>query len=143
MIDLDVAERRPGDRRRYCPTVLAGLEFLAPYRPSVIIDAGGGLVAAWLFAEPADPPASRDLAADIIADIGRATDERGWEFDSPPFGGQWLKVPGCHDHFRRHDVAEMAGGPVWEFDRLRAIVRHYPRRTTRRWLYIGGRPIRV
>ncbi len=84
MVELDVAERRPGDRRRYCPTVLAGLEFMAPYRPSVIIDAGGGLAAVWLFARPADPSATRDLAADVITDIGLAADQRGWEFDSPP-----------------------------------------------------------
>ena len=54
-IDLDVAERRDSDRRRYCPTVEAGLEFLGRHDPSVIIDVGGGLVAAWLFTEPADP----------------------------------------------------------------------------------------
>jgi hypothetical protein len=143
MVDLDVAERRPGDRRHYCPTVLAGLEFLAPYKPSVIIDAGGGLVAAWLFDQPADPPASRDLADDIITDISAAAEERGWHFDSPDFRGQWIKVPGCHDHFRRVDVAEVSGGPVWEFDQLRAIVPRYPRRSPRRWVYIGGRAVSV
>jgi hypothetical protein len=143
MIDLDVAERRPGDRRRYCPTILAGLEFLAPYRPSVIIDAGGGLAAVWLFDRPADPPASKDLAADIITDVGLATDQRGWEFDSPQFSGQWLKVPGCHDYFRRFDVAEVSGGPTWEFEQLRAVVPRYPRRSARRWVYIEGRPVRV
>jgi hypothetical protein len=139
MVDLDVAERRPGDRRRYCPTILAGLEFLAPYQPTVIIDVGGGLAAVWLFLAPADPPASRDLAADIITDISLACTQRGWEFDSPPFGGQWLKVPGCYDHFRRHDVAEMCGGPMWEFNQLRAIVVRYPRRAARPWNYTRTR----
>jgi hypothetical protein len=141
MVDLDVAERRPGDRRRYCPTILAGLEFLAPYRPSVIVDAGGGLAAVWLFARPVNPADSRDLAADVIVDIGLAADQRGWAFVSPPFGGQWLKVPGCWDHFRRAEVAEVSGGPVWEFEQLRAVVPRHPRRAARRWIY--RRPVHV
>jgi hypothetical protein len=141
MVDLDVAELRPGDRRRYCPTVMTALEFLAPYRPSVIVDAGGGLAAVWLFDQPTEPAAARDLATDVITDVGLATEQRGWEFDSPAFGGQWLKVPGCHDHFRRVEVSELSGGPVWEFDQLRSIVPRYPhRRTARRWIYTGRRP---
>jgi hypothetical protein len=143
MVDVDIAERRPGDRRRYCPTVLHGLEFLAAYKPSVIIDGGGGLIAAWLFAEPAEPTATKHLAADVITDVGLGTDRKGWEFDSPVFGGQWLKVPGCYDHFRRVEVCELSGGPVWEFEQLRSIVPRYPRRASRRWIYIGGRAVRV
>jgi hypothetical protein len=140
MVDLDVAERRPGDRRRYCPSILAGLEFLAPYKPSVIIDAGGGLAAVWLFDRPVHPVLTRDLATDVITDVGLAAERRGWEFDSPAFGGQWLKAPGCHDHFRRHDVAELCGGPVWGFEHLRAIVPRH-RRTAWRWTYTERRAV--
>ena len=57
-IDLDVAERRPGDTRRYCPTMAEGRAFLERrLEPSVLIDAGGGLLAVWLFTEPAAPRA--------------------------------------------------------------------------------------
>ena len=39
-VDLDVAERRPGDRRRYCPTIADGLAFLGRFAPTVTLDAG-------------------------------------------------------------------------------------------------------
>jgi hypothetical protein len=141
MVDLDISERRPGDRRRYCPTILDGLEFLYGFKPSVIIDAGGGLVAAWLFVEPADPAAARDLAADVIADIGRLAQAEHWAFDSPAFGGQWLKVPGCHDFFRRADVVELSGGPLWDFATLRSSVPRQPRRAARPFIYVDGQRV--
>lgn len=121
-IDLDVRERRPGDHRRYCPTIVEGLRFLGRFAPSVVLDAGGGLVGVWLFDGPADPHQARQLGHDLLAAIGRATRAEGWCFDSPPPHAAWIKVPGCLDLFRQHVTAEVAAGSPWRFAELRAAV---------------------
>ena len=122
-VDLDVAERRHGDRRPYCPTVTDGAAFLAAFDPTVVLDAGGGLVALWVFDSPAEPHAARRLGGDLVAAVGHAAASRRWAFDSPPPHAAWVKVPGCVDLFYGRTVAELdVTGPRWSFDRLRDAV---------------------
>ena len=134
-IDLDIAERRAGDSRRYCPTVGAGRAFLERFAPTVTLDAGGGLVAVWMFDRPADPHAARQLGRDLHDAIERAAREHGWVFDSPTPYAAWVKVPGVTDEFRRHVTTEIATGRRWSFPELRAAVPASPVRRHRSWHY--------
>lgn len=132
-VDVDVAERRPGDRRRYAPTIADAVGLLDPFGPSVLLDAGGGVVAVWLLDEPADPHAARRLGVDLVDSIGDACAARGWAFDSPPPHSAWVKWPGTVDAFRRHTTRQIGDGPVWSFSELRAAVPARFRRTRRPW----------
>lgn len=132
-IDMDIAERRPGDRRRYCPSIAVALDFLSAFAPSLVLDGGGGLVAVWLLDEPcADRIAARRLSDDLHAALVRAGSGRRWLIDSPPPFSAWVKVPGLRDHFRQHVVGELVtDGPPWSFLELRSAVpgsRRRPRR---------------
>ena len=116
-VDLDVAERRPGDARPYCPTVAEGLDFLGELEPSVILDAGGGLVGLWCL-QPAHPDVveANTLGGDLTATVGRLAGQRGWAFDSPPALQTWVKAPGTVDRFNGdHLVLEVSTGRVWPF----------------------------
>lgn len=137
-VDLDVAQRRPEDRRRYCPTIDAGLELLGRFAPTVILDAGGGLVAVWLFTGPAEPHAARQLGRDLVAAIDRAAHVEGWKFDSPPAHSAWVKAPGCVDLFRRHITTEVAAGEPWAFADLRDAVPPTRRAGGRPWHHYTG-----
>lgn len=137
-IDVDVSERRPGDRRRYCPTMGAAIGLLELFGASVVLDAGGGAVGVWLFDAPADPHAARRLGRDLVAAIGRACSEHGWRFDSPAPHAAWIKFPGAVDLFRAHETVEVSSGPTWSFAELRRAVPFTTTGAATYWSYHEG-----
>lgn len=127
-VDVDVSERRPHDERPYCPTVSDACALLATWSPTWTLDAGGGVVAAWLLAEPCrDITAAGHLAQDLRQDVADACAERGWDFDTPsPLGG-WCPIPGTWNAFRQRQVTVLERGPRWPLADLRRAVSPHER----------------
>lgn len=91
-----------GSSRQNLPTRPQALEFLdsLPWKPSIIINSGGGYHAYWLFKEPwifdsdAEWTAAAQLSADFHHTVQAWGTDKGWLFDMTADLSRILRVPG-------------------------------------------------